>query len=166
LITSNEIRNKRFNNSFRGFNREETKQFLGTVANDYEQLYSDNANLQDRIKLLEEELKKYYNIENTMNNCLILAQQTAETVKEQANSEAALLMKEYKRKISEMLMIYQEIIKRLNLFNSELKSNITGHLEMVEKNSKKINEMSDFFYDADMKDILENLEKLELAKPQ
>jgi cell division initiation protein len=164
LITSNEIRSKRFNKSFRGFNQEEAKQFLVTIADDYEQMYSDNANLRDRIKLLEEDLKKYHRIEDTMNNCLILAQQTAETVKEQANNEAALLMKEYKHKISEMLMIYQEIIKRLNLFNSELKSNITGHLEMIEKNSRKINEMSDFFYNSDMKNVLENLEKLELTE--
>ncbi|MDR1159748.1 MAG: DivIVA domain-containing protein [Syntrophomonadaceae bacterium] len=164
MITSNEIRSKRFNKSFRGFNQEEAKQFLVTIADDYEQMYSDNANLRDRIKLLEEDLKKYHRIEDTMNNCLILAQQTAETVKEQANNEAALLMKEYKHKISEMLMIYQEIIKRLNLFNSELKSNITGHLEMIEKNSRKINEMSDFFYNSDMKNVLENLEKLELTE--
>lgn len=162
MITANEIRNQSFGKHMRGFKEEEVRQFLSTVSHDYEQLYSENARLQDTIRRLEDDLSKYRRLEETMNNSLILAQQTAEAVKEQAQKEAAFMLEESKRKIAEILMVYQEVIKRLNLFNSELKAHLSGHMEMIEKNTKKIEDMSSFFYSSDMNMIMEKFEKLEL----
>jgi cell division initiation protein len=159
MITAMEIRNQQFSKSMRGYNQEEVKNFLMQLAQDYENLYSQNATLKENIKRLEAELQKYHKIEETMNNSLILAQQTAEDMKNNARRESELILEDAKKRIAELLMTYQEVIKRLNLFNTELKSQVSGQMEMLEKNQQRVEELSQFFYSKDLKEILEKLEQ-------
>lgn len=159
MITAMEIRNQQFSKSMRGYNQEEVKNFLMQLAQDYENLYSQNATLKENIKRLETELQKYHKIEETMNNSLILAQQTAEDMKNNARRESELILEDAKKRIAELLMTYQEVIKRLNLFNTELKSQVSGQMEMLEKNQQRVEELSQFFYSKDLKEILEKLEQ-------
>lgn len=159
MITAMEIRNQQFSKSMRGYNQEEVKNFLMQLAQDYENLYSQNATLKENIKRLEAELQKYHKIEETMNNSLILAQQTAEDMKNNARRESELILEDAKKRIAELLMTYQEVIKRLNLFNTELKSQVSGQMEMLEKNQQRVEELTQFFYSKDLKEILEKLEQ-------
>jgi cell division initiation protein len=135
MITAMEIRNQQFRKAVRGYSEDEVRNFLVRIAQDYETLYSENAKIRERIQQLEHELTRYHRIEETMNNSLILAQQTAEDLKEAARKEAQLMLEESKRRISDVLMVYQEIIKRMNLFNTELRAQINVQLEMLDKKS-------------------------------
>jgi len=162
MITAMEIRNQQFGKSLRGYNEEEVKNYLMQLAQDYENLYSQNATLKESIQRLEAELLKYHKIEDTMNNSLIFAQQTAEDIKSNARREAELIMVDAKKRIAELLMVYQEVIKRLNLFNTELKAQMSGQMEMLEKNQQRIEELTQFFYGKDIKDMLEKLEQVNI----
>lgn len=164
MITAMEIRNQQFPKSLRGFSQEEVKKYLLNLAQDYENLYSDNASLKEKIQSLEHELNRYRKLEETMNNSLILAQQTAEDLKASARKEADLLLEESKKRIIEVMMVYQEIIKRMNIFNVEIKAQVGAELELLEKNQKKIEELSGFFYSKDFKEIMEGLEKVNLKE--
>ena len=166
MITAMEIRNQQFSKSLRGYDQDEVKNFLMQLAQDYENLYSQNATLKESIKRLESELQKYHKIEDTMNNSLIFAQQTAEDMKTNARREADLILEDAKRRIAELLMVYQEVIKRLNLFNTELKAQMGGQMEMLEKNQKRIEELSQFFYSKDIKEMLEKLEHVNIKDVQ
>lgn len=160
MITAMEIRNQQFSKSLRGYDQDEVKNFLVQLAQDYENLYSQNATLKESIQRLEAELHKYHKIEDTMNNSLIFAQQTAEDMKINARREAELILIDAKKRIAELLMVYQEVIKRLSLFNTELKSQMSGQMEMLEKNQQRVEELTQFFYSKDLKDILEKLEEV------
>ena len=164
MITAMEIRNQQFPKSLRGFKQDEVKKYLLNLAQDYESLYSENASLKEKIQNLEYELNKYRKLEETMNNSLILAQQTAEDLKSSARKEADLMLEESKKRIIEVMMVYQEIIKRMNIFNVELKSQVSAELELLEKNQKKIEELSNFFYSKDFKEVMESLEKVNLKE--
>ena len=164
MITAMEIRNQQFGKSLRGYDQDEVKNFLMQLAQDYENLYSENATLKENIRRLEGELTKYHKIEETMNNSLIFAQQTAEDMKTSARREADLILQDSKKKIAEVLIIYQEIIKRLSLFSTELKAQMGGQMELLEKNQKKVEELSDFFYSKDLKDILEKMEQINIKE--
>jgi len=158
MITAMEIRNQQFRKAVRGYSEDEVRNFLVRIAQDYETLYSEYAKSKETIQRLEHELSRYHRMEETMNSSLILAQQTAEDLKATARKEAQLMLEESKRKISDILLVYQEIIKRMNLFNTELKAQISGQMEMLEKNQRKIEELSNFFYGRDLKEIMERLE--------
>ena len=162
MITAMEIRNQHFKRSIRGFNADEVKSYMERLANDYEEVYSENAKLKEDIQRLEYELIRYKRMEETMNNSLILAQQTAEDLKNNSEKEANLMMEQAKHKISEILMIYHEVLKRMGLFNTELKAQVSGQLEIIEKNQKKIDELTDFYYSKDMKIMMEDLEKISI----
>ncbi|MBC7076105.1 MAG: DivIVA domain-containing protein [Syntrophomonadaceae bacterium] len=164
MITAIEIRNQQFKKSFRGYNEEEVKNFLLRLAEDYETLYGENSQLKEDVQKLQYELGKYYKLEDTMNNSLILAQQTAEELKENARKEADLILQNAKQRITEILAVYQEVIKRLNMLTAELKAQVGGEMEFLEKNQQKIEELSRFFYSKDLKELMENLGKIELKE--
>ncbi|MDD3894061.1 MAG: DivIVA domain-containing protein [Syntrophomonadaceae bacterium] len=161
MITSMEINNHQFKKSMRGFDQEEVKDFIAVISGDYEALYVENAQLREAIQRLEYELVKFRKMEETMNSSLIIAQQTADNIRTNAQQDAEKLIDDAKRKITEIFLLYQDIIKRLNMFNLELKGQVAGQLEMLEKNQKKVEETTDFFFGKDIKEVLENLEKVE-----
>jgi len=164
MITGMEIRNQQFDKSFRGYDQKQVKNFLMQLAQDYENLYSENATLKESIRRLEGELLKYHKIEETMNNSLILAQKTAEEMKANARKECELIIEDAKKRISESLVVYQEVIKRLGIFNAELKAQIGAQMDMLEKNQKKVEELSQFFFSKDIKDVVEKLEQLNIKE--
>lgn len=162
MITSMEIRNQQFHKSVRGYSEDEVRNFLLRVAQDYENIYSEHAKLRESVQRVEYELARYRRMEETMNNSLILAQQTAEDLKANARREAQLMLDESKHRISDVLMVYQDIIKRMNVFNTELKAQISGQMDMLEKNQRKIDELTGFFYGRDLKEMMERLESVTL----
>lgn len=164
MITAMEIRNQQFKKSIRGYREEDVKGFLLILSQDYEQMYSENARLKENIQRLESELTKYRKLEETMNNSLILAQQTAEELKSNARKEAELMMVESKHRINDVLMVYQDVVKRINLLNAELKAHITSEMDILDKGQKKVDEISDFFFSKDMKDIMESMEKVKIEE--
>lgn len=162
MMTSMEIRSQQFNRGMRGFKEEEVRNFLALVAQDYEKLFHENSTLRDQIQKMDFELNKYRKMEETMNNSLILAQQTAEEFKENARREAELMLNESKQKISAMLSVYQDVIKRLNMYNAELKAQLSGQMEMLDKSQKRIEELASFFYGKDLKELMEGLEAIKM----
>ncbi|MDD4170809.1 MAG: DivIVA domain-containing protein [Syntrophomonas sp.] len=162
MITGMEIRNQQFPKSIRGYNEEEVKSFLQHVAQDYENLYGENSQLRESLQRCKFELDKYHKIEETMNNSLILAQQTAEMLKVNAQKDAERILEDSKRSIAEMLTAYQEIMKHLNLFNLELKSQLNVELELLDKNIKKNEQMAGFFNQPEVRDLVENLGNINL----
>lgn len=166
MLTAQEIRKQEFGKSLRGFDTEEVKNYLFMLAQDYESIYSENVQLKETIQRLNYELNRYHKLEETMNNSLILAQQTGEMVKENAKKEAEIILDNSKKKIAEIFVVYQEVIKRLNMFNIELKAQLGGEMEMLEKNQQKIEELNSFFYSADIKDLLVNLDKLKTEEQE
>ena len=97
MMTSMEIRSQQFNRGMRGFKEEEVRNFLALVAQDYEKLFHENATLRDQIQKMEFELNKYHQMEQTINNSLILAQQTTEEYDQIARREAELTLNEAKQ---------------------------------------------------------------------
>lgn len=164
MITAMEIRKHQFSKSLRGYNEEEVKAFILQLADDFERLYSENAKQKENIQVLEYELDKYRKLESTMNNSLVLAQQTAEAVKMNAEKEAEIMLEQSKKRISEILYIYQEVLKRINVFNVELKSQLAGEMELLEKNIRKTEQMSEFLYSKDLMHLTEDLEKIKMDK--
>lgn len=134
------------------------------MAQNYEDLYSENAQLKESIQRYKFELDKYRKIEETMNNSLILAQQTAENLKVNARQEAERMLEDSKRSIADMLTAYQEILKQLNLFNLDLKAQLNTKMAMVEQNIQKNEQIATFFQQKDIKELLSNLNQLRLEE--
>ena len=88
-----DITNKEFKRAMRGYNLEEVDDFLDEIAEDYEELFKNNAKLEVKLEAAAEQIKHYSDIETTIQNTLLLAQNAADQVKETAQKEADLIMK-------------------------------------------------------------------------
>jgi cell division initiation protein len=154
-----EIRNQQFAKKIRGYSAGEVKNFLFQLSQDYEGVYSENNLLKEKNHSLQAQLATYQQMEHTMHQSIMFAQQAADMLKESARQEADVLLETAKKKIMEMLGLYQEVMKRLNMMNSEIKIQLDGQLALFHKNQVKLEEYTAFFFSNDFKELLESLNK-------
>ncbi|UMZ73274.1 DivIVA domain-containing protein [Natranaerofaba carboxydovora] len=176
-LTPLDIHNKEFSKSFRGYNRNEVNNFLEKVVKDYEGTIKNNIELKEKLEQLNNKIEHYQNMENTLHNAIVVAQETAEKVKENADKEAELtkekakeeserMIKEAKEEsdkmISEAKKEVQKIERELHdlknkaySYRTKLKSILNTQLEMLEKDSWELAEEMDE-KDVDLKDHKES----------
>lgn len=144
VLTPLDIQNKEFRRVLRGYSEEEVNVFMSRILRDYEQMFKENQELKEENKQLSSALEQYKTLEDTLNKTLIIAQQTAEEVKENALKECELTQKEYELKLQEMRVEaeqkleqlkeeYQIALEKAQSLKVQLKSYLLAHLELLEK---------------------------------
>ena len=113
-ITPVEITNKDFKRTMRGYSTDEVDEFLDDIVEDFEALYRENVSLKEKIEGFNEKIQYYGNLEKTLQNTLILAQNTADATKNQAEKEAEHIIENAKGKA-------QAIIENTNNDNEQIK---------------------------------------------
>ncbi len=93
-ITPLEIRQKKFEKSFRGVNKEEVNAFLLSLSHEWERMLDENKDLKVNTDKLEAEVQKLREVESTLFKTLKTAEDTGASVVEQANKTAELHMRE------------------------------------------------------------------------
>ena len=146
MITPLEIENKRFSRkNINGYNPDEVDDFLDELTKDYELLYKNFNESGDKVDNLKRELEKYKNIEKTLQETLILAQDTAKSVRENAEIEAKQIIKEADLEAKESLAEIEAQIKekrkeledlrnQFNVYSAKQESLLLAQLEMLENN--------------------------------
>lgn len=146
-ITPNDIRNKEFRKGVRGYQTEEVEKFLDTISKEFEVLYTENFELRENVQRFEQELKQYKQLEGTLQQTMVLAQQTAEEVKQSARHEAELMLKAAEqekaqqllaaqKKINEINEEIEDLLKRRELIRTQLKSFLNAQLDLAESFNK------------------------------
>ncbi|NLC06374.1 MAG: DivIVA domain-containing protein [Syntrophomonadaceae bacterium] len=144
MLTPVDINKKEFRRAMRGYNENEVDSFLDQVARDYETLLRDKLEVEEKLKHLEDQLLQYRKLEDTLNNTLVMAQKTAEEVKQNATREAQLLLREAQAEAEEI--IHQATLKKETLeneqaeliqslvgFKSQIRAFLKAQLDMIEK---------------------------------
>ena len=93
-LTPLDIHNKEFSRGFRGYDEDEVNEFLDRIIKEFEALIREKKELEEEIESLNERLEHFSNIEETLKKSIFIAEQTAEEVKQNANKEAQLIIKE------------------------------------------------------------------------
>jgi cell division initiation protein len=147
MLTPLDIHNKEFKKAIRGYDADEVDEFLDEIIKDYEHLYKDNLNLKDQIDSFQENIARYRDLEDTLHNTMILAQQTAEEVKKNAEKEAELIIRNAKQKgeeivqkakdeIVELKNDYKELQKTVQQFKAQYKAFLMAQLELIDAGKK------------------------------
>ena len=96
-LTPLDIRNQNFHKkNFGGIDPEEVKAFLETAANAFEQMSRDKTDLTERLKVAEERVNYYRQIEKTIQDAVVTMQRTINEVKASAEKEAEIIIAEAK----------------------------------------------------------------------
>jgi cell division initiation protein len=102
-LTPLDIRHKEFKRGMRGYADEEVDEFLDEVADEFERVFKENIDLNERIEALEEKVAHYRTIEETLQKTLLNAQQAAEEMKQNATKESQLILRDAELKARAMV---------------------------------------------------------------
>jgi len=89
-----DLRQQRFKQVLRGYDRAEVVAFLTEAADDYEQALLEIDRLREDVKRLEALLSEHREREANLRNTLMTAQRLADEIKQAAHTEAKLIVRE------------------------------------------------------------------------
>lgn len=142
MLTPLDIQNKEFKKAMRGYKETDVDSFLDEIIIDYEKLYKENIELKDKIEVLNDQLKHFNKLEETLQNTLVVAQSTAEEVSLNAKKKSELILMEAEdraKKIideanKEVIRIqneYETIKKDMMVFKTRFRTLLQSQLESI-----------------------------------
>jgi cell division initiation protein len=102
-LTPLDIRHKEFKRAMRGYADVEVDEFLDEVADEFERLFKDNIDLNERLETLEGQVSGYKRIEDTLQKTLVSAQASADELKQNSAKEAQLILHEAELKSRQLV---------------------------------------------------------------
>lgn len=93
-VTPLDLRQQRFQTVMRGYDRGEVQAFLLEAADDYENALRENDKLRQDVAKLDAVLGEHRGQERNLRNTLLTAQKLADEIKEHAQAEGALILRE------------------------------------------------------------------------
>ena len=130
-----------------GYNVEEVDDFLDELTTDYSKNYKEVNELRAKVEELNNSLVQYKTIESTLQNTLVMAQSTAEEVKNVAKQKADQIVEEAKSNAqkqvdelnNEILMKQKElddVKKQFDIYKAKMESLLISQLELLKDVNK------------------------------
>ena len=148
MITPLDIENKRFaKQMMNGYNVEEVDDFLDELTVDYSKNYKELTELRAKVEELNNSLAQYKAIESTLQNTLVMAQTTAEEVKNVAKQKADQIVEEAKasaqkqvddlnNEIVQKQKEVDDIKKQFDIYKAKMESLLISQLELLKEVNK------------------------------
>ena len=149
MITPLDIENKKFSKQMmNGYSVEEVDDFLDDLTADYTNNYKEVSELKTQIADLSKSLEHYKTIETTLQNTLLMAQSTAEDVKNVAKQQADQIISEARgnaQKQSEQLDVeitakkkeLEDVKKQFDIYKAKMESLLISQLELLKDINKE-----------------------------
>lgn len=102
-ISVDDIKNKQFDNKLRGYNPAEVDKFLEDVASTITDLENKNRELTDANKASQDQLKYFTELKDSLNKSILVAQEAADKVKNNAKREAEITLREAQKQATDIV---------------------------------------------------------------
>ena len=152
MLTPLDIENKKFSKQImNGYNVEEVDDFLEEIGVDFAKKQKEVNEASKKIEELNASLEHYKNIEETLQNTLLMAQSTAEEVKNIAKQKADQIVTDAKASSqkevdfiqNQILMKKKEledVQKQFDIYKAKMESLLISQLELIKEINKNDNE--------------------------
>ncbi len=94
LVTARDIENKIFGRTMRGYSVDEVDEFLDRIAEDIQEYSIRTAEFERKVERLEEQIKEYASMKDTLQETLLMAQRSAASKEEAAELKAKSILAE------------------------------------------------------------------------
>ncbi|HLM33492.1 MAG TPA: DivIVA domain-containing protein [Gaiellaceae bacterium] len=101
-LTPVEIRHVKIRRRLGGYDRPATDALLTTIAESFEDVWRERADLRDELERLEGELARFRELEVLLRNTLVSAERSADELRAQAHREADVILDEARIKAREL----------------------------------------------------------------
>lgn len=149
MITPLDIENKRFAKQMvNGYSVDEVDDFLDDLTVEFEKIFKENSENKEKIEKLEHDMEHYKTIETTLQSTLVMAQSTAEEVKEVANKQAEQIVNEAKANAQKEVDTLENAIalkrrelddvqKQFDVYKAKMESLLISQLELLKDINKE-----------------------------
>ena len=151
MITPLDIENKKFGKQMmNGYSVEEVDDFLDDLTVDYSKNYKEISELRSKVDELNASSAHYKTIETTLQNTLLMAQETAEEVKnvakqksEQIITDARAAAEKQVNELNNEILTKQksldDIKKQFDIYKAKMESLLISQLELLKEVNKDNN---------------------------
>ena len=148
MLTPLDIENKRFAKQImNGYSVEEVDDFLDEIGVDFAKKQKELSEAYKEVEELRKSLEHYKNIEGTLQNTLLMAQSTAEEVKNVAKQKAEQIIEEAKANSEkDVLALNSQILvkkkeledlqKQFDIYKAKMESLLISQLELIKEVNK------------------------------
>ena len=130
-----------------GYSVEEVDEFLDEIGVDYAKKNKELLEVSKKVEDLNKDLERYRSLEDTLQNTLVMAQSTAEEVKNVAKQQAEQLVAEAKSTAEkeandlEQQIIYkkkalEDLQKQFDIYKAKMESLLISQLELIKEVNK------------------------------
>ena len=149
MITPLDIENKKFGKQMmNGYSVEEVDDFLDDLTVDYSKNYKEITELRAKVEELNASLAHYKTIESTLQNTLLMAQETSEEVKNVAKQKAEQIVNDAKAtsekrvnelndEISMKEQALKDLKKQFDIYKAKMESLLISQLELLKEVNKE-----------------------------
>ncbi|QIX60770.1 DivIVA domain-containing protein [Hymenobacter lutimineralis] len=102
-ISALDIRQKTFEKAFRGLDKDEVQAFLNTLSQQWERMGDENRELRLKLEHATQEVQKMREVESSLYRTLKTAEDTGNSITEQAQRDAELRVREAQLKAEQLL---------------------------------------------------------------
>jgi cell division initiation protein len=139
-ISSIDIQRQKFKVKLKGYDQEEVRHFLSTIAEQIEELCRENDMLKQEIEHVRELLHEFEERDHILKNTLVTAQKNSETMLANTKKEAELIIKEAEFKATKMMehannqvLKIQKDMLDLKLQRKALQEKIQTSIQIMQK---------------------------------
>lgn len=148
MYTPLDIENKKFaKQMMNGYSVEEVDNFLDELTLDYEKLYKQSNESENKISELEASIAKYRSLESTLQSTLVMAQSAADEVKKTAQQQADQIIRdaqsaartqlmELEQQITIKTKELEEMKKQFDVYKAKMESLLISQLELLKEVNK------------------------------
>ena len=112
-LTALDVRRYDFGNALRGYDRSRVDQFRDQVAEELERLSRANQELDQKARNFHEQLKSFRERDKALNDALVSAQQLRAEIREQADRESQLILREARAEGDRLLEQTRAAVRKL-----------------------------------------------------
>lgn len=131
MITSKDVRNKRFEKAAFGYKQEEIDEFLSQLEAELDEMERERAEANNKIQILADKVREYMKDEDALKDALLGAQKQGHQVLNEANEKAEQIIADAQAKADEL---EDEAVRQ--------------HAEAMEKNRAEIAKEKEALIDA------------------
>lgn len=148
-ITPLEIRQKDFEKTFRGYDKEEVDAFLQALSQEWERVNDEIKDLRKRLEHSEQEASRLREVEHSLFKTLKTAEDTGASLVEQANKSAALHVREAQMNseaiLNESRSKARAIVEEAEMQSKRYFSELQDDLQRMQREFQEIQNLRDNF---------------------
>lgn len=154
-FTPNDIQNILFKRSLFGFNQFQVEEVLDKIVEDMTTYIKENNRLKEKLEDAQEKLNYYRGIEQSLQNSLVIAQQTSDEIIQNAKKNADNIIKEAElnakkiiedanQEVLEIRFEYERLKREVEAYRTKIESIIKAQLQSLrslsDENEAKANQ--------------------------